>query len=149
MGDVILFVGGFGILSGLLIWQDIRTMRLSDGLMIALWGLGMVRVAHLASDALMSTLILFVLTLAVKVSYARLRGREGIGMGDVKLFAALGPWVSPTLIPFFLICVGGVGCIWGIILKIKGKTGYFPFAPSILMGCALMQAFFILLFIYG
>lgn len=149
MGDDILFVGG--ILSALLIWQDMRTMRLSDGLILALWGLGMVgmRAAHLASDALMSTLILFVLMLAVKVSYARLRGREGIGMGDVKLFAALGPWVYPTLIPFFLICVGGVGCIWGIILKIKGKAGYFPFAPSILMGCALMHAFFILLFTYG
>ena len=151
MGDDIVYIGGFGILSVLLIWQDMRTMRLSNGVLIALWGLGMgmARVSHLVNDALISTLVLFFLMVAVKGAYARLRGREGMGMGDVKLFAALGPWVSPMLIPFFLIWVGVVGCAWGILLKMKGKKGYYPFAPSILMGCALMHISLILLFIYG
>ncbi|MBW8858141.1 MAG: prepilin peptidase [Bradyrhizobium sp.] len=39
------------------------------------------------------------LFLALRVGYRRLRGRDGIGLGDVKLSAATGVWLSWLAIP--------------------------------------------------
>ena len=36
----------------------------------------------------------------LRAIYARVRGREGIGLGDVKLAAMAGTWLEPEAIPF-------------------------------------------------
>jgi leader peptidase (prepilin peptidase) / N-methyltransferase len=38
--------------------------------------------------------------LLLRTIYARVRGREGIGLGDVKLAAVAGAWLELDLIPF-------------------------------------------------
>jgi leader peptidase (prepilin peptidase)/N-methyltransferase len=59
-------------------------------------------------------------------------GKEGMGYGDFKLFAALGAWFGwPVLIPMILIA-SVIGAIVGIVMKFTSglrEGGYVPFGP--------------------
>ncbi len=59
-------------------------------------------------------------------------GKEGMGYGDFKLFAALGAWFGwPLLIPMILIA-SVIGAIVGIAMKFGSglrEGGYVPFGP--------------------
>ena len=59
-------------------------------------------------------------------------GKEGMGYGDFKLFAALGAWFGwQALIPMILLA-SCIGAIVGIIMKFKSalrEGGYVPFGP--------------------
>jgi leader peptidase (prepilin peptidase)/N-methyltransferase len=70
-------------------------------------------------------------------------GKEGMGYGDFKLFAALGAWFgAQALIPIILIA-SVIGAIIGIALKFSSKLregGYIPFGPF--LGLAGFSAIF-------
>lgn len=59
-------------------------------------------------------------------------GKEGMGYGDFKLFAALGAWFGwQTLIPLILIA-SVIGAVVGIGMKLNASLregGYVPFGP--------------------
>jgi leader peptidase (prepilin peptidase)/N-methyltransferase len=59
-------------------------------------------------------------------------GKEGMGYGDFKLFAALGAWFGwQTLIPMILLA-SIIGAIVGIVMKFSTglrEGGYVPFGP--------------------
>jgi leader peptidase (prepilin peptidase)/N-methyltransferase len=59
-------------------------------------------------------------------------GKEGMGYGDFKLFAALGAWFGwPVLIPMILMA-SVIGAIVGIAMKFTSglrEGGYIPFGP--------------------
>ena len=59
-------------------------------------------------------------------------GKDGMGYGDFKLFAALGAWFGwQTLIPIILMA-SVIGAIVGIAMKINSSLregGYVPFGP--------------------
>lgn len=71
-------------------------------------------------------------------------GKEGMGYGDFKLFAALGAWFGwQALIPMILIA-SIIGAIVGIAMKINASLregGYVPFGPF-LAGAGLSALFF-------
>ncbi|MPS92680.1 A24 family peptidase [Comamonas sp.] len=64
-------------------------------------------------------------------------GKEGMGYGDFKLFAALGTWFGwPALVPIILMA-SVVGAVIGIALKINSQLregGYIPFGPFLAGG---------------
>ena len=70
-------------------------------------------------------------------------GKEGMGYGDFKLFAALGAWFGwQALIPIILMA-SVIGAIVGIALKISSNLregGYVPFGPF--LGLAGFSALF-------
>jgi leader peptidase (prepilin peptidase) / N-methyltransferase len=70
-------------------------------------------------------------------------GKEGMGYGDFKLFAALGAWFGwQALIPIILMS-SIIGAIIGIALKFSSKLregGYIPFGPF--LGLAGFSAMF-------
>jgi leader peptidase (prepilin peptidase)/N-methyltransferase len=43
--------------------------------------------------------LLALIFLAIRTGYARLRGRQGLGLGDVKLAFVAGAWLDWTMIP--------------------------------------------------
>ena len=59
-------------------------------------------------------------------------GKEGMGYGDFKLFAALGAWFGwPALIPMILMA-SVIGAVIGIAMKFSSglrEGGYVPFGP--------------------
>ena len=71
-------------------------------------------------------------------------GKEGMGYGDFKLYAALGAWFGwETLIPIILIA-SVIGAVVGIAMKINASLregGYIPFGPF-LAGAGFCALFF-------
>ena len=59
-------------------------------------------------------------------------GKEGMGYGDFKLFAALGAWFGwQALVPIILLA-SVTGAVVGLAMKLGGKLregGYLPFGP--------------------
>ncbi len=71
-------------------------------------------------------------------------GKEGMGFGDFKLYAALGAWFGwQALVPLILLA-SVVGAVIGIALKFSSglrEGGYIPFGPF-LVGAGLIAMFF-------
>ena len=71
-------------------------------------------------------------------------GKEGMGYGDFKLFAALGAWFGwPALVPMILMA-SVIGAIVGITMKFSSglrEGGYIPFGPF-LAGAGLTAMIF-------
>jgi leader peptidase (prepilin peptidase)/N-methyltransferase len=60
--------------------------------------------------------------LAVREAYAALRGREGLGLGDVKLAGVAGAWTGFAGLPLVLLlaCFGAIAAIFAA--RMRGKT---------------------------
>ena len=59
-------------------------------------------------------------------------GKEGMGYGDFKLFAALGAWFGWTALIPIILMASVIGAFVGIVLKLSGglrEGGYVPFGP--------------------
>ena len=71
-------------------------------------------------------------------------GREGMGYGDFKLFAAIGAWLGwQALIPVILVAAS-LGALVGLVMKgthrerlMDGVSGYVPFGPFLALGSVL------------
>ena len=88
----------------------------------------------------------FLLILVLAAAYRRLRRREGIGLGDAKLLAAAGAWVSWQGLPSVLLlsAAGGLAgaLIGGILAGGLKPTKALPFGPYLAAG-------FWLVWLYG
>ena len=66
-----------------------------------------------------------------------LTGKEGMGYGDFKLFAAFGAWFGwQALVPIILMA-SVIGAIIGIAMKLTSglrEGGYVPFGPFLALG---------------
>jgi leader peptidase (prepilin peptidase)/N-methyltransferase len=103
-----------GLIAANLHWTDI-------GLQASLWG------------AIAGYLSLW----SVYWVFKLITGKEGMGYGDFKLFAALGAWFGwQALLPIILIA-SIVGSVVGIAMKINANLregGYVPFGPFLAGG---------------
>ena len=83
-------------------------------------------------DALWGAVAGYVSLWLVYWAFKLATGKEGMGYGDFKLFAALGAWFGwQALIPVILMA-SLIGAVVGIAIKIKGRLregGYVPFGP--------------------
>jgi leader peptidase (prepilin peptidase)/N-methyltransferase len=101
-----------GIMLAALVWPialvDSRRYIIPDSLVAAVAGTGFVFAvvsdgsAGLA-DAALRALFYGGTFLLLRVAYLRLRQREGLGLGDVKLAAAVGPWLSFEAFAFMVL----------------------------------------------
>lgn len=95
------------------ILPDMLTLGLLGlGLAVAFAGLGPLTLAEAAVGALAGGGVLYL----VSVVYRRLRGREGIGLGDVKLLAAGGAWIGWSGLPGAVLMAALAGLVFGLIL---------------------------------
>ena len=87
-------------------WIDWRRFILPDALTLPLIVLGLAAAWGLAPDELWDRLAGavcgYLLLWAVAWVYRRLRGRDGLGLGDAKLLAAAGAWVGAGGLPSVL-----------------------------------------------
>jgi len=59
-------------------------------------------------------------------------GKEGMGYGDFKLFAALGAWLGFKLLPLIILLSAATGAVLGILMivfKGRDKAAPMPFGP--------------------
>jgi leader peptidase (prepilin peptidase)/N-methyltransferase len=65
-------------------------------------------------------------------AFRLLTGKEGMGYGDFKLFAALGAWLGWKLLPLVLILSAATGAVLGILmiaLRGRDRSAPMPFGP--------------------
>lgn len=128
---------------------DGRTMLLPDGLVYSVLWVGLLASAlqwphmpslpHAVFGAVAGWLSLWGMFWLFKL----IRGREGLGYGDFKLFAALGAWCGIAgLIPIMVIATGTAllgALLWW--LARRDAWGPFPFGPALAIGGAVQWLF--------
>tara|TARA_Y100001970_G_scaffold243618_1_gene309049 strand:+ start:9578 stop:10342 length:765 start_codon:yes stop_codon:yes gene_type:complete len=76
--------------------------------------------------------------------YKNLRKKEGMGLGDAKLFAVIGFWFGWFSIPFTIFISSLVALIYSIpslIKKTRDMSTQIPFGPFIIIGCLIYITF--------
>jgi leader peptidase (prepilin peptidase)/N-methyltransferase len=73
-------------------------------------------------------------------AYERLTGKEGMGMGDVKLLAMIGALLGWRGVLFTIFAGSSAGCLVGLLLMLKHRGGMkmaVPFGPFLSIGALL------------
>jgi len=117
---------------------DWRTLRLPNAITFPLIMLGIAFNAFsdlrftTPSSAFVGAFLGYGLLWALNAGYRLLKNRDGIGMGDAKLLAALGAWLGWSTLPSILLMASFIGMLGGIIwLKLHRHhlREAFPFGP--------------------
>jgi leader peptidase (prepilin peptidase)/N-methyltransferase len=114
---------------------DFKTMLLPDnitqpllwaGLLSSLWQLRVPPEAAIIGAAAGYLSLWFIFHL-----FRLITGKEGMGYGDFKLFAALGAWLGWVALPFIILLAAAVGTIVGLALLVRnrGESQPLPFGP--------------------
>jgi leader peptidase (prepilin peptidase) / N-methyltransferase len=117
---------------------DWDTTLLPDDMTLPLVWLGLIAAALrwnpqvTLPDALWGAIAGYLSLWMVYWAFKLVTGKEGMGYGDFKLFAALGAWFGwQALVPIILMA-SVIGAIVGIAMKFSGGLrdgGYIPFGP--------------------
>jgi leader peptidase (prepilin peptidase)/N-methyltransferase len=118
-------------------WIDWRTMLLPDVLTLPLLVVGLIVTERANPDSLLDHVVAAVfgwlLLYAVAWTYRRLRGRDGLGLGDAKLLAALGAWLGVGELPIVLLLASCLGLVAAGVGALAGKrmtaATAIPFGP--------------------
>jgi len=116
---------------------DARTGLLPDALTLPLlwtglaWALldaGLVSVHTALTAAMVAYVVLWLLAWG----FLRLRGRDGMGGGDVKLLAAIGAWVGWPDVFLVLLGASVTGLIYALLIARKARLdAQHPFGPHL------------------
>jgi leader peptidase (prepilin peptidase)/N-methyltransferase len=119
---------------------DAEHQWLPDRITLPLLALGLWLGAGDMTDRLAGAAIGGGALLALALGYKWLRGRDGMGLGDVKLMAALGAWLGPLLLGPLLLVAALIGLMMAAGLKLRGKP--LPAGGRIPFGACLAAAAF-------
>lgn len=119
---------------------DILEQRIPNFLNFALMAAGLVLPVLLKRHdffwGLASVATGFAFLCAARWIYAQLRGRQGLGFGDVKFFAASGGWIGLQALPTMLLVATLTALV--VALAISGRLtaldGRLPFGPFLSVG---------------
>lgn len=143
--------GGLALIAIAIAVIDARFFIIPNELSAAAFALALANAAVLAPDgvwsaiglALMRAAVLGLLFLGLRALYRRVRGRDGLGLGDVKLAAVAGAWLDWMSIPIAIeIAALAAISVFAVRYYAGGRTldaaAKFPFglflAPSIWLG---------------
>ena len=91
--------------------------------------------------ALIVMAVLLTLGLFCALVYSKWRGREMLGLGDVKFFAAVGMWLPPDMVPWFLSLSGVCGIAISFAWQKAGGGKEFPFGPALCLSTAICMIY--------
>lgn len=129
-----------------LAWIDARSYRLPDMLTLPLLLAGLAVAWFDSREALLSAALGaiggYAVLALVSAGYRRLRGREGLGLGDAKLLAAGGAWIGWAGLPWALLLACGFGIAFALWRGLRegglaGNTAL-PFGPPLALGIWLV-----------
>lgn len=125
---------------------DFRDGILPDALTLPLTAAGLVATYFLTSwqtlDSAIGAAMGFVFFALVRWLYRRLRGREGLGLGDAKLLAASGAWITWNGLPSVVLIAAAMGLAVALIMAWGGERltlhQRIPFGPALCLGTWLV-----------
>ena len=128
-----------------LIWFDLREFRLPNlitlamavsGLLFTFVGRGQEPLTNVAIHSI-SALVAYLGILGLAYASEKWHGRQGIGLGDGKLLAAIACWMGPLALPPVLLIASGAGILLSVLLQSTAlgrklpPGGYVPFGPAL------------------
>jgi leader peptidase (prepilin peptidase)/N-methyltransferase len=122
---------------------DIDHQLLPDGITLPLLWAGLLAAVVVGSiagspipvsarDAIIGAASGYVSLWLVFHTFRLLTGKEGMGYGDFKLFAALGAWLGWKLLPLVILLSAATGALLGIlmiVLRGRDRSSPMPFGP--------------------
>ena len=141
--DTLIYTLILGVLLVALSYIDLKTFTLPDLLNAGVCGVGAVMVWHLMPDQwphhVIGAVMGYGVLVLVEVSYRKLRGRDGLGRGDAKLFGALGMWTGWAGLAPILLIASFSGLITILIAQLVTRKPVDPetpiaFGPFIALG---------------
>ena len=120
-------------------WIDLKRRIIPDRLNLALLGIGLALTGWREAewDALLpragEVAVAFALFWGVRALHARLRGRIGLGLGDVKFLAAATAWTGLAGLPV-LILVASLSALLVVVLRRLDAATRLPFGPFLALG---------------
>ncbi len=134
--DVIRY--GLVLVLGYAAFVDFRTFRIPDAITFRLIAGGLLFNLFLdlrfcsPQEAILGATFGFGFFWGLHWLYHQLKGRDGLGMGDAKLLAALGAWLGWQALPGVALLAAVSGLLGGLVWLFWKKQGYsnpFPFGP--------------------
>jgi leader peptidase (prepilin peptidase)/N-methyltransferase len=125
---------------------DARTLLLPDRLTLGLLWAGLLAnalgywSALPLPDAVLGALAGYASLAAVAWGYAQLTGREGMGLGDAKLLAALGAWLGWLALPLMVLLASLLALLVGGLALWRGRADRhtaLPFGPFLALAGGL------------
>jgi len=138
---------GFGLGASLLAlgFIDLRTQLLPDAITLPLlWAGLLVNLGYVFTtpeSAILGAAAGYVTLWLVYWIFKLVSGKEGIGYGDFKLFAALGAWLGWQALPMILLVAAIAGAVVGIGAIVLGRIKReepLPFGPFLAASALLM-----------
>lgn len=128
---------GFGWTLMTLAWIDAERLLLPDEMTLPLLVAGLADTFATSPEDLTdraAAASLGYLTLAALArAYRAVRGQDGLGLGDAKLFAAVGAWVGTVVLPWVAVAAALAGLAVGALAWSRDRTmrrdSAIPFGP--------------------
>jgi len=88
-------------------------------------------------EALATAVVAMALAFALRNGFRRLRGYDGLGMGDVKFLGVAGLYLGALHMAGFIILAGLLGVVLGLGWRLSGRGATFPFGPALTLSLLL------------
>lgn len=127
---------------------DFAVLRLPDVVTLPLIAAGLAASAAEALDLgahVVGAIVGYGSLFALSWAFRRLRGRDGMGLGDAKLFAVAGAWLGWRALPLTMVlaCLGAFACL-GVQWGLEGRGALrrpAPFGPPLALAIWLVWIF--------
>lgn len=124
---------------------DLKTLRIPDLLSLPLIALGLAVAAFGPADVFAGKLIGagvgYLVLAGLGAAYFRLRGQDGLGLGDAKLFAAAGAWLGWQSLPVVLALASVGGLCWALTHPQRDQIAFGPWIALAFWVCLQVQMF--------
>ena len=138
-----------GLACAWLVWTDLRDGIIPDWINALIAVLALLRVlisegVAAAAGAAGAGLLIGAALLLLRHIYFLVRGRQGLGLGDVKFLAAAGLWTGLADFPILLLAATFMALVVAIFLHVAGRSmtarTSLPFGPFLVAGLAITLA---------
>ncbi|QDA36467.1 prepilin peptidase [Paracoccus liaowanqingii] len=131
---------------------DVRHRRIPDMLSLPLIAAGLALAAgqvwlgapsQVLNDRVIGAAVGYLIFAAIGSAFFRLRGTEGLGLGDAKLLAAAGAWLGWQMLPALVLiaAVGGLAQVGVQALRSRNPDGTLAFGPWLALGFSVLWVF--------
>jgi prepilin signal peptidase PulO-like enzyme (type II secretory pathway) len=114
---------------------DMRTRRIPDALSVTTIAAGVAATVLLRMDlaaSIIGAVAGYFAIVLTNWAFRRVKGRDGVGLGDAKLLAGIGAWATWTGLPFVVLIAAACGLAYAALRRVppQGEIVFGPFLAT-------------------